>query len=138
MSHHRKYFSYDPEDGFEDHTTETEAMARCEESLDACRDIASDSGWEMSGVDGICWGIILGETQVTETKPAPEGSNFDAYEAYGLIRIDEAKPDRDKAITTAARLQLIKVVEGWRSSGQSIDQLIFRLKTVHIAIPDEE
>ncbi len=83
----RKYFSYDPEDGFEEHATSEAAKNRAAYGLEAARDIASDSEWEMSGVDGICWGIVLGETQVIETREAPEGSRVDYYEDYGLVEL---------------------------------------------------
>jgi hypothetical protein len=44
--------------------------------------------------------------------------------------------NRDRQVVTATRLQLIHVVREWQESGKSVEQLIFRLKTTHINVPD--
>jgi predicted nucleic acid-binding Zn-ribbon protein len=54
-----KYFSYNPEDGFEIHATEAEAVSAAEASLQIWRDEAVSDGWSLD-VDEICWGMIVG------------------------------------------------------------------------------
>ena len=53
------WFSYDPEDGFEEHGTEAGAKQRVEICLESCRDVAENGElpWD---ANRICWGKIHG------------------------------------------------------------------------------
>ena len=68
------------------------------------------------------------------------GALIEAFEAAqttveGLEKTGNQK--RDKQVVTATRLQLKEVVEDWRESGTSVEQLLFRLQTRHITLPDQ-
>jgi len=51
-----KFFSYDPEDGFQLHATEDKAKERAQNAIDLYRDDAAE-GWA-EAVEGICWGNV--------------------------------------------------------------------------------
>jgi len=51
-----KFFSYDPEDGFQLHATEDEAKERAQNAIDLYRDDAAE-GWAEE-VEGVCWGNV--------------------------------------------------------------------------------
>lgn len=82
-----KYFSYSGECGIETHTTEAEALAACEEMVQACRDEAAD-GWP-DDVDTIIWGIVLGETKerILGQVEDPVAAGFDYLAEYDLVPI---------------------------------------------------
>jgi len=62
-----RYFSYDPECGFDTHDTAEEARDEAEEALSCYRDNAGD-GWS-EHVENVCWGVILSEVGETERRP---------------------------------------------------------------------
>jgi len=43
--------------------------------------------------------------------------------------------NRDKEVIRAARKRFIEEVKDWSASNQSVKQLVFRLKTVHVEPP---
>lgn len=101
-----KWFSYDPDNGFETHATEEKARANAEESLHWHKQEAADYGWD-ENVTQICWGKIAQEVVMTsrETKPPPdqldedgcdeEGrcwAQFDEIVDYGFSPNDKALP----------------------------------------------
>ena len=51
-----KFFSYDPEDGFQLHDLEDEAKERAQKAIDLYRDDAAE-GWPEE-VEGVCWGNV--------------------------------------------------------------------------------
>ena len=51
-----KFFSYDPDDGFEVHETEEEAKMCAQKTIDRYRDDATD-GWSEE-VEYVCWGEL--------------------------------------------------------------------------------
>ena len=82
----KKFFSFDPDDGFETHDTEAEAKARALGAIDLCRDNAGDpdTGWPES-VDGICWGEIRQRTVERDTT-AETGQDFETCD-YDLVNV---------------------------------------------------
>lgn len=80
----KRYFSYDPEDGFEFHNTEEEARKRCQENFEVCQDVAVDDGWDDGWAEHICWGIVKGRVELVKSEPAPEGSKFDTIDTYEI------------------------------------------------------
>lgn len=52
-----KYFMYDVDAGFETFSTEEDAKAAAEESIDTYRKAAVDEGWN-EDVDSVCWGKV--------------------------------------------------------------------------------
>lgn len=44
--------------------------------------------------------------------------------------------NRDRQVVTATRLQLMQEVREWEKTGKSVEQLLFRLQTKHIEVPD--
>lgn len=80
-----RWFSYDPEDGFETHATEADARKRAMESID----YAHEDGWG-EHVTGICWGEIKEEAfECGPREPAPDGSEFDEITDYKLRPLPE-------------------------------------------------
>ena len=69
-----RFYSYDPDEGFEEHNTADEASDRAEAALEACREQAPD-GWPEE-VHGIHWGRILPLETIVETRGTQEQ---DAY-----------------------------------------------------------
>lgn len=65
-----KFFSYDPDDGFELHATEDEAKARAQAAIDLYRDDAAD-GWPEE-VDGVCWGALQQRAIEANKRPNTE------------------------------------------------------------------
>ena len=56
-----KYFSYDPDSGFDLYDTEKEAKQSAQESIDCYRDNAYD-GWG-DCVESVCWGKVNQQTE---------------------------------------------------------------------------
>lgn len=55
------WFSYDPEDGFETHDTEADAIQRVELCLESYRDVAENDGdWPLD-IHQVHWGKVHGE-----------------------------------------------------------------------------
>lgn len=79
-----KWFSYDPDNGFETHETEAKARANAEESLHWHKQEAADNGWD-ENVTQICWGKIMGQVVQTsrETKPPPDQLDEDGCDQEG-------------------------------------------------------
>lgn len=74
-----KYFSYDPETGFEYHATKEEAIRATEELLDLYRSEASGDGWS-EAVEGLVWGEIKQQTVAFDLRPIT-----DEEFGYGLF-----------------------------------------------------
>jgi hypothetical protein len=74
-----KFFSYDPDDGFQLHATEGEAKTRAQNAIDLYRDNAA-KGWA-EGVEGVCWGNV--RQLVVEINIAPK-NNYDDPCDYNL------------------------------------------------------
>lgn len=89
-----KYFSYDPEDGgIKFHDTSIEAKKRAEEGLELSKDFVSDGGWDMTGVNSICWGKVIERVKFIKSKPAPKDSEFNIYDEYRLVSTNDNKID---------------------------------------------
>ena len=74
-----KFFSYDPEDGFQLHATEDEAKERAQIALDNYRDNAiDDNGWGEE-VEGVCWGNV--RQNVVEINTGIESCDYNLAEA---------------------------------------------------------
>lgn len=87
------YFSYgDDIGGFEEHVTAADARAAAEESLSYFRDDAAD-GWN-DGVRNICWGVILGGVEETESRPSTpdDPCHPDCHEFVDYALTDYATP----------------------------------------------
>lgn len=69
----REFFAYDPECGFETFRTEAEAKKYAQDSIDSCREEASE-GWPEL-VNNICWGVVLGATREVELPDEYNGCN---------------------------------------------------------------
>lgn len=86
-----RYFSYDPDCGFDTHDTAEEARSQSEESISYYRDNACD-GWS-EHVEGICWGVILSEVEETENRPRHEDDGCcpecDFVVDYGLTEAQD-------------------------------------------------
>jgi len=85
-----KYFSYDPEEGFELHKTEDEAKKAAECALDYERGEASE-GWA-DYVDQICWGELKQRVVETMCRPRTADDTFVSSDCetvadYGLIDV---------------------------------------------------
>ena len=72
-----KFFSYDPDDGFELHATEEDAKTRAQNAIDMYRDDAAE-GWAEE-VDGVCWG---------ELRQAAAEIKIDAVNNYDIESCD--------------------------------------------------
>ena len=100
----KRFFSFDPEDGFERHETEDLARARAEKCLARDRDIATTEGWPEE-VEGICWGEIrerVAETwrhEVTDDDDVP--TDCDEMVDYGLGAVEE---DEEESIERPGRI----------------------------------
>jgi len=66
-----RYFSYEPDTGFEEHETEKEAREAAEELLAWYRDEASNR-WD-ENVTGICWGEIKQCIIEVDRRPVRDG-----------------------------------------------------------------
>lgn len=85
-----KYFSYEPEEGFELHKTAEEAKKAAEDALDYERGEASE-GWS-DGVDKICWGELKQMTIETLNRQRTDEDTFvssdcDTIVDYGLVDV---------------------------------------------------
>ena len=79
-----KWFSYDPECGFETHPTAAEAEIAALGSLLAYREEAGD-GWS-DEVDRVCWGEL--RAWVLQTSSTPDSSGrFDTIDEYELVAV---------------------------------------------------
>lgn len=61
----KRYFSYDPDFGFELHETASAAQASAQNAIDLYREQACD-GWPEE-VDRVCWGEICQHTKEIDT-----------------------------------------------------------------------
>ena len=62
-----KFFSYDPEAGFQLHSTEDKAKTRAQNAIDLYRDDAAE-GWAEE-VEGVCWGELRQAAMEIEIEP---------------------------------------------------------------------
>ena len=82
------YFSYCPENGFEDHETEAEAKAAAQENLD----IAMGDGPIPEWVGQIRWGKTIGSATETSRRDAdPECHSEKDYDFIATIELVEHK-----------------------------------------------
>lgn len=97
-----KFYSYDPEHGFETHETEKEARDEAEATLEHYADQAPE-GWH-ENVDDIEWGQMtrLGECIQTNTRDAEEGSGLDYLCDYTLKTV-AAAPKCEKCMISTQR-----------------------------------
>ena len=65
-----KFFTFDPDNGFETYKTAEEAKAAAEEAIDYYSGDAGD-GWPEE-VDQVCWGEIKQHTQQTDLRHRDE------------------------------------------------------------------
>lgn len=83
-----KYFTYDPDQGFETHPTADEAKQSAEDCLDYYRDNAGD-GWG-EDVQNVCWGVLsehsveIGTGQMVDF----EGENVEAVD-FKLVDLQQ-------------------------------------------------
>ncbi len=82
-----KYFSYDPEDGYETHTTENEASKRADNALELYRSDAYE-GWH-EDVEQVCWGKIIEKVERTKCEKAPDDSEFDEIWDFDLVPVED-------------------------------------------------
>jgi hypothetical protein len=76
---HSDFYSYDPEDGFSEHSTADDARSGAEDSLECYRDDAGD-GWSES-VEQVQWGrlLTLGHANECDVRhPGDDGFTLDA------------------------------------------------------------
>lgn len=80
----RRFFSYDPDNGFEFHDTAEQAKAECEKAFGYYQDEAAGDGWP-ENVDQLCWGEIKEQASlIKETnRPPSEELDEDGYDAEG-------------------------------------------------------
>ncbi len=71
-----RFFSYDPDGGFDTHDTAQQAEERAQNYFAIAESAASDDGWPPN-TDQICWGKIIGEVLLSETKQRPPESELD-------------------------------------------------------------
>jgi hypothetical protein len=85
----KKYFSYDPYDGFELYDTEDEAKAATQRVLDIEREEARE-GWS-EDVDKICWGEVRQHVVETMRRPRTDADHVDSefytIVDYGLVDV---------------------------------------------------
>jgi len=95
----KRFFSFDPEDGFERHETEDLARARAEKCLARDRDIATTEGWPEE-VEGICWGEIREQVAKTWSHDVTDDDDVPAYcdefAEYGLGAVEEDEETSDE------------------------------------------
>lgn len=125
-----KYFSYDPEDGFEFHTNKEDALKRVEEALDLAYDTAADSGWDITGVDSICWGKIVEKVELISSKPS-ENPNFDTIDEYKLV---PTNVDREEALKRLIDSDLTKEAKKFVGSLKPKEKEVLKK---HFGIKDE-
>lgn len=104
-----KWFSYDPDDGFEIHATEAKARARAEHSLSRYRDDAGD-GWPEE-LDSICYGRVGGRVVETERRPATEDDGIPGCDEYVDYALEETPDDRLEAALAGESAALERVAE---------------------------
>ena len=94
----KRFFSFDPEDGFESHDNEEDARARAEKCLARDRDIATTEGWPEQVVR-ICWGEIRERVAETWSRPATDDDNtdYDEMADYGLAAVAANKEVSDES-----------------------------------------
>jgi hypothetical protein len=81
----KRFFSFDPNAGFDTYNTAEEARIATEGFLDEEREEAGE-GWSEE-VTQICWGEIRQATKETDLGPAPHGSDYDRYINYVLVDV---------------------------------------------------
>lgn len=86
-----RYFSYDCDNGYEEHDTAEQARAEAERALDWHRDQARyEDGWS-EDVTSVCWGEVLervAETDRGETDgDEEEGIEPETWADYGLVPV---------------------------------------------------
>lgn len=80
----KRFFSYDPEDGFSFHHTAEEAKAACLKAFSFYEDEAAGDGWP-ENTHEVCWGELKGvatQTAHVDRPPAAE-LNADMEDAEG-------------------------------------------------------
>ena len=75
-----KFFSYDPDDGFELHDSEEEAKECAQNAIDLYRDDAAERWAE--GVERVCWGNV--RQNVVEVNIAPTNKHGEEAQGYNL------------------------------------------------------
>lgn len=80
----KRFFSYDPDNGFELHDTAEEAKSECEKAFGYCQDEAAGDGWP-ENVGQVCWGEIKESATLTKEmdRPPKEELCEDGYDAEG-------------------------------------------------------
>jgi hypothetical protein len=86
----KRFFSFDPEDGFERHETEEKARACAEKCLARDRDIATTDGWPEEVVR-ICWGEIRERVAnvFSHEVEDEDGTSWVGVADYGLGAVEE-------------------------------------------------
>ena len=80
----KKYFVYDPNNGFHFCESLDDAKSVADEILCEYRDDAADYGWDENVTD-ICYGKIAGRVIENSRKPAPNGSPHDEILDFGFV-----------------------------------------------------
>ncbi|TDB45243.1 MULTISPECIES: hypothetical protein [Photorhabdus] len=109
------YFSYSPEIGFNRYKFSEEAILVTNKEIDLYRDCSRDDGWD-SGVENICWGIIIQKTTKSNKKDYIL-SDIDTRFIYNKIQSD--------AVNNFALniLEEIKIYENHSNDNKLIDGL---------------
>ena len=99
----KRFFSFDPEDGFEVHDNAEDARVRAEKWLARDRDIATKDGWPEE-VEDICWGEIrerVAKTWSYDVTDDDVPANCDEFADYGLGAVEE---DEEESIERPVRI----------------------------------
>jgi hypothetical protein len=80
-----KFYTYDPEDGFEIWATAEQAERAAKEIMESYRDAASTDAWH-EDQEAVCWGELrqMGHAQIVSRRPGEPGEEFDEYIEYDI------------------------------------------------------
>lgn len=80
-----KFFSFDPDNGFDFHNTAELAKAECEKAFQYHREEAACDGWSEE-VGQVCWGEIKEQAVLVREAPRPAEDELDedGFDADGI------------------------------------------------------
>lgn len=112
-----RFFSYDPNVGFQFHATAKEAQADADTILQHYRDEARD-GWN-EDVERLCWGEVVERARITHCRPPAEGEPYewDEFREYGLAPVRPPDTPQGQLATAEAMIPHAETCEAYEFFG---------------------